>query len=283
MDHRIKTFAFKLLQALPRTQGDRAYHWLQTLKQQTLTAEIESQESTIIKFAAEVDKLGLSFRKKTIVEIGSGWLPIAPYLLLFKHQAARVLTIDNNRHYRDADIGRLNRYFEERFEVSFPEGRSLHPAVSYFPLTNLLDHPIGHGTTQVVISRNVLEHVTPADLEAMHRKAYSFLEKDSFIIHQISPSDHRAYSDKNLSLWDFLQYAPEEWDRIQTRFDYHNRLRLPQYLAVFKKCGFEVRCLRYEGAQGSPKLPENIHPDYAGFSNEELTAGSIVVILVPAK
>ena len=150
-------------------------------------------------------------------------------------------------------------------------------------MQRLLDHSIRQRTPQVVISRNVLEHVTPFDLEAMHKQAFTYLEKDSFVIHQISPSDHRAYTDKNLSLWDFLQYGPDEWNHIQTRFDYHNRLRLPQYLAIFKKCGFAVKYLKFKGPSGAQKLPPKIHPDFAGFSNEELTAGNIVVILAPIK
>jgi hypothetical protein len=128
-----------------------------------------------------------------------------------------------------------------------------------------------------------LEHIPPADLEAIHHQAFGYLDKKSFIIHQISPSDHRAYTDKGLSLWDSLKYSQQEWDRIQTRFDYHNRLRLPQYLAIFKKCGFEVKYLKFSGASGSQKLPEKIHPDFARFPTEELTAGSITVILTPVK
>jgi hypothetical protein len=135
----------------------------------------------------------------------------------------------------------------------------------------------------VMTTRNVLEHIPPGELELIHRQACQYLKPDGFIIHQISPSDHRAYTDKSLSLWDFLKYSQQEWDRIQTRFDYHNRLRLPDYFKLFTQCGFTISILSFKPARKGQQLPGKIHPDFSNFSPEELTAGSIIVILVPDK
>ena len=75
-----------------------------------------------------------------------------------------------------------------------------------------------------------------------------------------------------------------EWNKIQTKFDYHNRLRLPDYLEIFKKSGFEVLYVEHDTAKDNEekykKFKElKIHPDFKKYSEEELTAGSINVML----
>jgi hypothetical protein len=107
--------------------------------------------------------------------------------------------------------------------------------------------------------------------------------KVSKSIHLISPSDHRAYSDSSLSLYDFLKYSNEEWDSIQTKFDYHNRIRLPQYLQLFEK-NFEIVSLEFdsckEGSEQHRKFKKfKINELYENYSDEELTAGSIAILL----
>ncbi|UYW00910.1 hypothetical protein K5I29_10415 [Flavobacterium agricola] len=118
----------------------------------------------------------------------------------------------------------------------------------------------------------------------MHKKFFLELKKPIRIIHFISPSDHRAFSDNSLSLQDFLQYSQEEWDKIQTKFDYHNRLRLPEYLNIFQKTGFEIEYLEFDNPKKDSFTYEKfkkikLHDDYKDMSEEDLTAGSIIIIL----
>jgi len=66
------------------------------------------------------------------------------------------------------------------------------------------------------------------------KKVYTFdinkhFKKETYVIHFISPSDLRKHNDSNLSLQVFLQYSKEQWNKIHTKFDYHNRLRLPSF------------------------------------------------------
>lgn len=152
--------------------------------------------------------------------------------------------------------------------------------IAYYPNTNLIAADLPE--TDLIFSRFVLEHVKPEDLTLMHKKFRRGLKPGSLIVHLISPSDHRAYVDKNLSLQDFLQYSEAEWKKKQTKFDYHNRLRLPQYLAIFKAAGLELLHVEYD--QPSAKTFNKfsavpIHEDFKKFTDEELTAGSINVVL----
>lgn len=283
MNHKIKTLIFKVLEKLPRRLGDRAYHALQQFNAKTIPNEFAFQQATINQFVSEMTRHNLSFKDRSIVEIGSGWLPVLPYEVLFRYQARRVLTFDINEHYQSAALGEFNAFSQEQYPHAPIRGRTLAEAVQYFPNQNIIDYPLEPASIDAVATRNVLEHITPADLESIHRQAHRYLTSDGFIIHQISPSDHRAYTDKSLSLWDFLKYSQAEWEKIQTRFDYHNRLRLPDYVNLFERCGFNILSLSFRSARQGQQLPARIHPDFQVYSEEELTAGSIIVILVPRK
>lgn len=283
MDHRIKSLIFKSLEKLPKKLGDITYHSLQSLTAKSVGEEYDFQQATIKQFVRELSKLNLNFENKKVVEIGSGWLPVLPYDLLFRYRSKEVLTFDINEHYQSKNIKKFNRYYAEHYPGTPSLVQALPEGVKYFPNENIIDTQIESESIDVMITRNVLEHIPYGNLELIHKQAYQYLNRDGFIIHQISPSDHRAYSDKSLSPWDFLQYSGAEWDLIQTRFDYHNRLRLPDYVSLFKNCGLKIVYLNYKSARIGQHLPEKIHPDFIGYSQEELTAGSIIVILVPDK
>ncbi len=283
MNHRLKSLVFKILEKLPRTIGDTLYHKLQRLTAKSVQEEYGFQQATIKQFVIESGKLGLSFKEKKIVEIGSGWLPVLPYDLLFLYGAKEVLTFDINEHYQSKNIKKFNKFYVGHYPDATALSQTLPDNVQYFPNKNILDTQIESGSIDVMTTRNVLEHISPGDQELIHKQAFQYLKRDGFIIHQISPSDHRAYTDESLSLWDFLKYSQQEWDHIQTRFDYHNRLRLPDYLNLFTRCGYKIAFLSFKSARKGQQLPDTIRADFSNFSPEELTAGSIIVILVPDK
>lgn len=280
MNHKLRTLAFRTLELLPHRVGDYFYHQFQNAVAKPVEVEYASQLDTIDRFVRVAADLGLTLEGKRIVELGSGWLPVLPYEFLFKHRAKEVLTFDINAHYQARNIQTFSRFFGRRNGVSV--GDVLPDPIRYFPRTNILERS-DLRDIDVLVTRNVLEHVRPTDLQLIHQQAYLYLRKDGFIIHQISPSDHRAYTDRKLSLWDFLKFSQSEWDKIQTRFDFHNRLRLPQYLEIFKMAGFGIDHLSFKPARAGQELPEIIHEDFKKFTREELTAGNIVVVLKPVR
>ncbi|MCX7745016.1 MAG: class I SAM-dependent methyltransferase [Flavobacteriales bacterium] len=280
LNNKLKTKIFKFLELLPKSWGDTLYHHLQCLNSRSIFSEYNLHRSTIEKFAVILKSVNLSFEGKRIIEIGSGWLPVIPYELIFRYKAKEVLTFDINEHYQKRLLKEFNQFYSRLYSVNLTT--TLPASIRYFPRTNILKSHFTNSTINAVISRNVLEHIPPDDLIKIHKQAYDYLTPDDgFIIHLISPSDHRAYSDPRISLWDFLQYSQKEWDQIQTRFDYHNRWRLPQYMQMFENCGFYVEFLSYKTAREGQKLPVKIHSDFIKYSQQELTAGNVIVILRP--
>lgn len=285
MNHKSKTVLFKCLDVLPRQAGFYLYHKLQELfGKDTIDYKIESTRKSLETISRILDRNGFELKNKHIIELGSGWLPILPYLLKYDSNANRVDTYDINKHYKLSEIVKLNVLFSKKYGVpssAFEGVFQLPKDIRYFPYTDICNGNFINA--DLVVSRFVLEHIPLESIIKIHETFRKKLKSGSYIVHLISPSDHRAYSDDSISLYDFLKYSNEEWDRIQTKFDYHNRLRLPQYLQLFEK-DFEIVSLEFdsckEGSEQHRKFKKlKINELYKNYSDEELTAGSIAVLL----
>ena len=281
----LKTTFLKFIDMLPASIGYGIYHQLQTALNSGVLNKIEPNKKSFEKIEMILETQGQSLANKNVVEVGSGWVPLMPYFLKYFGHCNQVFTYDINDHYNKKWIRELDKYFRDEYKIPImAERKSLTPDfVHYFPKENIIDAEFP-GHVDLIFSRFVLEHVTPDDMRRMHEKFASEIAEDALILHLISPSDHRAYTDKTLSHYDFLRYSRFEWDSIQTKFDYHNRMRLPQYLKVFDEAGFDLLFLEYDKvdplSEKYAKYKElKIHDDFVNFSEEEVLAGSINVLL----
>lgn len=284
MNHRLKTRIFKILSLLPDSLGYSLYHFLQNIgSKQTFEKKIQSTKQSYAIIDSILQKNNIGLENLKIAELGSGWLPILPYQFILKGGAKDIATYDINEHYDVKEIKKVNDYYNKEyvFEIVKKGKYQLHTAVNYYPKTNICNGNFKQ--IDLVVSRFVLEHVPLVNIKTMHSFFKDHLKSGSYILHLISPSDHRAYSDSSLSLHDFLKYSEEEWDRIQTKFDYHNRLRLPQYLEFFEK-EFEIVYVEHDimntNSVAYAKFKElAIHKDFSKFKDKELMAGSINILL----
>lgn len=284
MKHQRKTLILKAINKLPHKLGYLIYHFLQKKSFKSIELNIISNKNSIEKIKSILTKKNIEIKNKNIIEIGSGWLPIMPFLFKLELKISKISTYDINKHYSNKRVKLTCQYFKNlKFKTHKCLNIKLPDFIDYYPRTNIINTNIGNNFN-LIYSRFVLEHVTPNDILEMHKKFYSESRDDIKIIHLISPSDHRAYSDNSLSIYDFLQYSDNDWNKIQTKFDYHNRLRLPEYLDIFNKTGFTVSYIEYDTAEfNSEKYKKykklRIHSDYNKFSEKEILAGSIVVLL----
>ena len=285
MNHKHKTLIFKVLDVLPSRLGYYIYHRLQdAFSKQSLDYKITSTENSWKVVDRILSDNGLSIKGKHVTEMGSGWLPIFPYFLKLKSDAAQIDTYDINYHYNPKKIKSLNDKIAKTFGLSMNDFKGKHALltdIEYFPRTPIEEAKLEK--TDLIVSRFVLEHVPPDIMKNAHQCFVNNMKPGAHILHLISPSDHRAYADAQLSLYDFLKYSEAEWNAIQTKFDYHNRLRLPQYLELFAD-EFEVVSVAYQSCKKDSKQYEKfyeltIHPDFENYSFEELTAGSINILL----
>lgn len=287
MNHKVKTILFKSLSLLPNKVGDYCYHKIQSFfDKSTLEDRLKSVDSTYNRLSKVLNGLNIDLKYKIIFEFGSGWFPAMPYFFKFKFEVKKVYTVDINEHLKKESVLELNDIFSKRYSVEIlvnPDNKYKLPSgIEYFPKYNIVkkDFP----EVQVVFSRYVLSHMNENDVDALHKKMKTELKKDSYVIHFISPSDLRQHGDRSLSSHDFLKYSKEEWNKVHSRYDYHNRLRLPQFLEIFKKYNYEIIHLEYDnlnkGAVAYDLFKKvSLHEDYQKYSDEELTAGNILVVL----
>lgn len=282
MKNTVKTKIFKIISLLPNRLGYSVYHLLQNIGSKTsLENKINYTSDSYEVIKKILLKNNITLQDLRIAELGSGWVPIFPYLLIFEGKAKFVDTYDINEHYSKKEILKLNKCFRVLDNRKIKNKYPLPETVRYFPITNICDGDFKN--IDLVLSRFVLEHIPPKEITEIHNFFFSGLKSGSYILHLISPSDHRAYSDSSLSLQDFLQYSEEEWNKIQTKFDYHNRLRLPQYLELFKD-QFEIVFFEHDTinieSKSFKKFKElKIHKDFKDFNDQELMAGSINILL----
>lgn len=287
MNHKLKTVLFKTLTLLPNKVDDYFYHKIQSsFDKMTLEDRLKSVDSTYLRLSKVLNKLNINLKDKTVFEFGSGWFPAMPYFFKYKLKAKKVSTYDINKHFKKETVLKLNNLFGKRYGFSVIPSLSskygLPSGIEYFPDHNIITNDFPE--IDVVFSRYVLSHMNENDVDVLHQKMKRELKKDTYIIHFISPSDLRQHNDSTLSLQDFLQYSKKQWNKLHTKFDYHNRLRLPQFLEIFNKYNYEIVHLEFDSLiKGTPKYDlfkkVQLHEDYRKYSDEELTAGNIFVVL----
>lgn len=287
MNHKLKTLLFKSLALLPNKVDDYCYHKIQSFfDKSSLEDRLKAVEYTYFRLKKVLNDFDLDLKNKTIFELGSGWFPSMPYFFKYKFEAKKVLTFDINKHFQKETVLELNDLFYKRHNcvvLSNPDNKYRLPdGIEYFPNYDVVKNDIPD--VDVVFSRYVLSHMNENDIEILHKKMKNELKKGSYVIHFISPSDLRQHNDNSLSLQDFLKFSKKKWNKIHTKFDYHNRLRLPQFLEIFEKYDYEIVHLDYESLKEGTKKYDLfkevvLHKDYRKYSDEELTAGNILVVL----
>jgi len=284
MNHRLKTKILKILALLPNSIGYSVYHLLQDIaSKQTFESKFQSTKNSYNSIVRILQNSNVNLKGLKIVELGSGWSPILPYQLIFEGNAKSVDSYDINEHYNVKEIESLNDYYGNHYtiDLEIKGNYQIHKSLTYFPNTNICVGKLDN--INLVVSRFVLEHVPVENIIEMHEFFNTTLMSGSYILHLISPSDHRSYGDSSVSLQDFLKYSQEDWDGIQTKFDYHNRLRLPEYIEIFKR-NFEIISLEHSRININSEVYKKfrelaIHEDFSKFNEEELMAGSINILL----
>ena len=289
MNHKIKSLIFKSLDILPNKIGYGVYHQLQKfLNRNSVEFKIKTNKRSFDEAMNILEDESIDIHDKTVLELGSGWAPIIPYFFTHFADASEVVTYDINEHYDAKTIAKLNAFYKTKYEIDIITESGKYPLpsnIKYYPHKNLANPTVTFAQSiDLIFSRFVLEHIPPEDLLNIHKNFAKILPKSSYILHMISPSDHRAYNDASLSYYDFLKYSSEEWKKQHTKFDYHNRLRLPQYLEIFENAGFEVVSLHYDSCEKNSRKYKKfkeltLHKDFENFTEEEILAGSINVLL----
>jgi hypothetical protein len=283
----IKAALQQLLGSMPARVADPIYHGIQRLTL-GIPIEVQDQRSFIEEVASVLNDIrGKSLSGLRIVELGSGWYPVLPLLLISEFGALSVDTFDVNQHYSPVRIAAAA--VEIMNVVGHLQGDSvlqqtarsgcLPDSIHYHPRSKVQGvSEIRGGLADLALSRLVLPNITPEDIREIHFRSQQWLTQDALWIHILNTGDERARGDSTLHPFDFLRYSEKEWMmRSGNRYAYTNRLRLPQYRSLFESAGWHVEreqaSISKSAIETLHRVP--IHADFQCFSPEALSAGAI--------
>lgn len=91
-----------------------------------------------------------------------------------------------------------------------------------------------------IISNTTLQHIPIVDVDRIIKECYRILKIGGVFSCNVSYMDHYSNFDKNISVFNFLQYSDVEWSRYNPPFHYQNRMRHSDYKKIFRDNGFII-------------------------------------------
>jgi SAM-dependent methyltransferase len=127
-----------------------------------------------------------------------------------------------------------------------------------------------------VFSFHVLEHVGRDSIEVSIGHMYRILKPGGYCIHQIGIDDHLSHYDSKESKKNYLRYSLALRRRIfENVVQYHNVLQGEDFLRFFQRIGFDVVEVDRERCDLEAL---SIHPDWEGYSQEDLETTLLTVV-----
>lgn len=279
--------------------GERVYHALQRLVGTTAAIDHWGAKHLVMLMQQQ----GREPAGRTVLEIGTGWHPVLP-LLCSLGDARRVVTLDINPWLDWAYARATLRHVRERLDTFAPpltvpldtlrarcaalaDARSLRDfldaaRIDYRCPADAVACGLPDASMDVVVSSNVLEHVPPRALEAIHREMHRVLRPGGLAIHRIDLSDHFSHNNARVSALNFLKFSEEEWRRYGGgRLGYQNRLRPSMHIDLFRP---HFRILdtiirRHQATLDAIRAGElALAPEFGQVDPEDLAGEKIVLV-----
>lgn len=240
----------------------------------------------------------------TVVEIGSGWLPVFP-LCFALAGVRRCLSYDLHRHLTmgvlPETLARLERHLPAiAVAAGLPEGqvRARHgelmqatdgrdllrrAGIEYHAPADATRTGLAAGSVDLVISNSVLEHVPALVLGALLAESRRILRPGGLSLHGVNCGDHYAYIDRRITAIHYLRYSEQRWRLWNNDILFQNRLRASDFLAAAAHAGLAVvrdwQRAKPELLARLPELP--IDPQFRHYSDVDLCCTSIDFAATP--
>jgi len=253
-----------------------------------------------------------SLSKKTLpektLELGTGWYPVVPFMLY--------LCGSNEIH--SIDIAKLTD--KERlittvkklaYSLNAPDKKQLFTSFNLIPerveqLVKISNNPEKYSEEEIckklklhlsitdashtqfdsayfdlVHSNNTFEHVYPDILKSILKEFSRLTKKELGVMsHFVDMSDHFAHFDKTINIYNFLRFSDNQWKWIDNTVQPMNRLRLPDYLKMYKELNIPVSLL--ENRPGNLNELDSIKIDkkFEKYTREDMAVSHSYIFTV---
>lgn len=274
----VKAIVQKTISFLPRSHSIN--HFFQRHVTHGLTLDdsfMEDKLTHVHKHLAFFNTYGLPAPDPVAFELGTGWFPIIP-VCLFLSGFSRVVTVDIVPLLRRENVlktmERLLEWNKQQKLKPFLPGfiperiTVLEKAVTQcrnYSVPDLLSlvgiEAVQGNITRIkprkplanlVISNNTLEHITEASLGDVLLSIRKWALPHAMMSHFIDMTDHFSHFDPSISPYHFLRYSDTVWQWINNSIQPQNRLRICDYLHVFRKYGIYI--IHEEDRPGYPDI-----------------------------
>jgi len=304
MSWKLKAHTLAILSRLPG--GRHLYHRLQQVAG-TNRLQLQRDLDRAYELVDLVHQCGETIENQTCLEIGTGWRPLVPFVLILGG-AKQVITIDVNPWLTSAyaqetwralhdrleeiaancrvpveDVER--RYSEMSRNVMSPSlEQLLRPMqIQYVYPGDARETGMPNDSVDLVLSSNVLEHIPREIQQEIHRESHRVLRPGKLSVHRFNPQDHYSTVDGRITNGNFLQYSAKEWNWYGgSGLAYHNRLRSRDYRELFEESGFELSVCR---ERIDPRTLEaikqgtlRVHPEFQKYTQDELAVDYMWVV-----
>ena len=261
------------------------------------------------ELAACMRNNGFEIEGANVMEVGTGWVPLAP-LGFWICGAARVTTFDLNRFFSPsllrhacAWIGdhrsilvdlwsglRSKQQVVEKLDVidrfkDRPWDLLRRAGIEYRAPADAAATGLPDSSIDAHTSANVFEHVSPANLRRILQEGRRLLRRGGLAIHHADPSDHFAHNDPSISRINFLRLEDREWRRFyDNRYSYLNRWHDSDYQRLFEDTEYRLLDHHFKIDTGALALLRNDFPLATRFrdkSFEDLARGNLTYVATP--
>lgn len=227
--------------------------------------------------------------KATFYEFGAGWDLIGP-LTYWALGVGRQVLVDIRPNVRWELVNHTLRALAERRteleDLLGVELRTVDPApiatageleerfgIRYLAPCDARATGLPAGSVDFVSSTYTLEHIPARDIAPILRESARLLKPDGLINSAIDLNDHYSFFQPGLSPYNFLRFREPVWRWLSPSLHYQNRLREPEYRALFEQAGLEIVEARTFGPTGED-LDDlarlSCAPRFRRFTPEEL-------------
>jgi len=189
-------------------------------------------------------------------EFGAGWelgIPLSFHALGARLQVVvdirRLLRIElvneilrklQRMHCEVSEGQSLERFLDTNHSGQWIDQLAEYYGIQYLAPCDARNTGLEGGSIDFVTSTNTLEHIPAKDIRLIFKECRRLLKRGGLMSCIIDYQDHYSYSDRRISVYNFLKYSDSAWRWYNPAFHYQNRLRHNDYLRLFREEGFEV-------------------------------------------
>ena len=239
----------------------------------------------------------------TAVEIGTGWVAYMS-ILLYLYGARCCYTYDHIPHLQFNMVTRFLKIIGKNLKrisvlSNIPLEELEHRLKNIAGKNNLEEFlraagikykapsdaggtGLADGSVDLVLSYAVLAHVPRQALAGLLKEVARLISDHGKSFHCIGLFDPNHKVGSKVSKLNFLKYSPKFYNFfINNKMNYHNRLREPEYLKLFKECGYCVEYLESEVDESDIALlgRMKVAEEFQRFDNRQLAVWKMSVVL----